>query len=447
MRSGGRLLFNRQQPDGIWRSLLVSLVIVAGSLLVMAPASAERLSIDVDPITPRFTDSFSGPPLTQAVAEGWLQPASKVLGSNPTALLSLRRYPQSLSWRFNDLLAGSGHQSDDVDDTEGSEATIREMDSTLPIVRDHHVERHIDYFHTTIHDRFEKWLIRLGRYQPMVEQVLAEFDLPSDLLYLALIESGFNPSAYSRARATGPWQFMKGTAKRYGLRINYYVDERRDPIKSTVAAARHLRDLYDTFGSWPLAMAAYNAGEGRVKRALRKTGGESFQEIARTRYLRRETREYVPRFMAATIIAKNPEQYGFSLAPAIPHEFEEVLVRRPLHLRAVAKAAGISYSELRSLNPELRRYVTPPRDKVYLLKVPVSTGTKVEAVLDKISSWKRSRPPRMKGSKVPKGWYRVRFGDSLWKIAKRFRMSVKTLKARNNLRGWLIRPGDLLAIR
>lgn len=153
---------------------------------------------------------------------------------------------------------------------------------------------------------------------------------------------------------------MKGTAKVYGLRVDKYVDERRDPIKSTVAAARYLRDLYDIFGAWPLAMAAYNAGEGKVMRALQKARAESFSEISKTRLIRRETKEYVPRFMAATIIARNPDRYGFTQESAEPHQFDEAIITRPVHFRAIANVTGIPYEELRLLNPELRRDATPP---------------------------------------------------------------------------------------
>jgi membrane-bound lytic murein transglycosylase D len=324
----------------------------------------------------------------------------------------------------------------------------------IPIVRDHKVEGHMRFFHTSIRDRFEQWLNRLSGYQPLVERIFTEFELPTDLVYLSLVESGFNPNAYSRAKATGPWQFMKGTARLYGLRVDNYVDERRDPIKSTVAAARYLRDLYDLFGTWPLAMAAYNAGEGKVLRALTKARAESFSEIAQTRFIRRETREYVPRIMAATIIAKNPGEYGFTMDEPDLHAFEEVVVRRPLHLRDVAAVTGLSLLELKRLNPELRRDVTPPDDAEYHLKVPVGTKATVEPLLERVPSWKPAPPVRIaKHGKVHEpvaaaspGWYRVRVGDSLWTIAKRFQLSVEELKARNNLTGRRIKPGDLLAI-
>ena len=318
----------------------------------------------------------------------------------------------------------------------------------VPIVMDSSVQGHIRYFNTSIRNRFEQWLLRLSRYRPLVETIFAEFHLPSDLVYLSLVESGFNPYAYSRAKATGPWQFMKGTAKLYGLRVDAFVDERRDPIKSTVAAARYLRDLYDLFGAWPLAMAAYNAGEGKVMRALHKAQAESFTDISKTRLIRRETKEYVPRFMAATIIAKNPDRYGFPQEATAPHQFEEVVVTRPLHFHAIANATGVPYAELRLLNPELRRDATPPGDEAYLLKVPVGTKGKVEQLLDRVPTYKF--PPLPKSQLASAGssrWYKVRVGDTLEKVSRRFRVPLKTLKTRNNLTGPTIRPGDFLVIR
>jgi membrane-bound lytic murein transglycosylase D len=327
----------------------------------------------------------------------------------------------------------------------------------IPVVFDQAVQSHIRFFNTSIRDRFEQWLLRLNRYRPLVEDIFAEFDLPSDLVHLSLVESGFNPYAYSRAKATGPWQFMKGTGKIYGLRIDHYVDERRDPIKSTIAAARYLRDLYDLFGTWPLAMAAYNAGEGKVLRALNKAQAESFSEISRTKLIRPETKHYVPRIMAATIIARNPGQYGFNQAPVPLHEFEEVVVTRPLHFRAISNVTGIPYSELRLLNPELRRDATPPDDTAYHLKVPVGTSSKVFKLLERVPTHTFPKlPPERpqvrqtrlvrQGNAGSSHLYRVRGGDTLQKISRRFGIPVQTLKARNNLSGSLIRPGDLINI-
>lgn len=357
--------------------------------------------------------------------------------------------------RFSDLLTPPAEATEDV--VTQAEEGHQDIVYNVPVVMDPSVQGHIHYFNTSIRNRFEQWLVRLSRYRPLVHSIFSEFDLPSDLIYLSLVESGFNPYAYSRARATGPWQFMKGTAKVYGLRVDNYVDERRDPIKSTVAAARYLRDLYDLFGTWPLAMAAYNAGEGKVMRALQKAQADSFTDIAKTRLIRRETREYVPRFMAATIIARNPDRYGFPTEDVTPHQFEEVAVRRPIHLKSIANVTGIPYQELRLLNPELKRDATPPDGNQYLLKVPMGTKETVEKHMDRIPSYKfpsmPSKVERVKATGSAKKStldstkrYQVRVGDSLDKIAKRFGISVKTLKARNNLSGPLIKAGDFLVI-
>ena len=321
----------------------------------------------------------------------------------------------------------------------------------IPVVIDQTVQSHIHFFNTSIRNRFEQWLLRFSRYRPLVETIFAEFDLPSDLVNLSLVESGFNPYAYSRAKATGPWQFMKGTGQLYGLRIDQYVDERRDPIKSTVAAARYLRDLYDLFGAWPLAMAAYNAGEGKVLRALQKAQAESFSEISKTKLIRLETKQYIPRIMAATIIAKNLDQYGFNQDPAPLHQFEEVVVTRPLHFRAIANVTGIPYSELRLLNPELRRDATPPGDTAYHLKVPVGTSSKVLELIGRVPTHKfptmRTQVRQTRQVKTDSArWYRIRGGDTLEKISRRFGIPIKTLKSRNNLSGPTIKAGELLMI-
>ncbi|HXV69399.1 MAG TPA: transglycosylase SLT domain-containing protein [Nitrospira sp.] len=360
-----------------------------------------------------------------------------------------------------------GEKSDQADDTAESSAAADQlvapnqppnassdgavstaMTYNIPVVIDPTVEKHIYFFNTSIRSRFEQWLLRFSRYRPLVENIFSEFDLPSDLVNLSLVESGFNPYAYSRAKATGPWQFMKGTGKLYGLRIDRYVDERRDPIKSTVAAARYLRDLYDLFGTWPLAMAAYNAGEGKVMRALHKAQAQTFSDISKTKLIRLETKQYVPRIMAATVIAKNPDRYGFSQDPQPAHQFEEVIVTRPLHFRAIANTTGIPYEELRLLNPELRRDATPPGDPAYHLKVPVGSGEKVVQLLDRVPTYKFPHQP-VKVQQVKAGsqrWYRVRAGDTLEKVSKRFRVPLRTLKARNNLSGPVIKPGEFLII-
>jgi membrane-bound lytic murein transglycosylase D len=384
-------------------------------------------------------------PEALTVAEADDQDADDQDADTPAAGEIPEAQPPQLLWRFKTLFAARDAAPDDESD---AVEELEEHLSHIPLIVTPRVERHIQYFQTSKRDHFDQWLTRLHHYKPLVEQIFAQFQLPGDLVFLSLVESGFNPKAYSRARAAGPWQFMKATGRVYGLRVDQYVDERRDPIKSTVAAARYLRDLYDLFGTWPLAMAAYNAGERKIQRALRKARAESFWEIAQTRFIRRETREYVPRFVAAAIIAKNPEQYGFAQPSPDVHQFEEIVVSRPLPLRAIAAAAGIPYAELHRLNPELRRDVTPPDDPAYHLKVPVGTRGTVEPVLATLKTW---TPPvvtvrYMKASARRPGLYRVRMGDSLSAIAKRFRVPIETLKERNKLAGRSIKVGDLLVV-
>ena len=309
----------------------------------------------------------------------------------------------------------------------------------IPVIVNPAVERNIHYFQNVIHDRFQEWLTRFYAYRPLVEQIFVEVGLPKELIYLSLVESGFNPRAYSRARASGPWQFIKSTGRIYGLSVNWYVDERRDPIKSTVAAAIHLRDLYDLFGSWPLALAAYNAGAGKISRAIERTGTRDFWRIAKTRYIRRETRQYVPKFMAAMIIATRPSLFGFHAHSQTVHEYDEIRMDESIHLRSVAKETGISFEELRRLNPELRRSVTPPGRDGYLLKVPVGRAGHVAQAKSRMKTWTQPSPPQ-------RTWYRVRRGDSLSVIAHRFGTSVRQLKNLNDLSGSLIRVGQRLRV-
>ncbi len=312
---------------------------------------------------------------------------------------------------------------------------------TIPLVINDAVAKNLHYFQENITDRFQSYLDRFHHYQEIVEPIFREFGLPTELMYLSLVESGFNPKAFSRARASGPWQFMKATGRMYKLNVSWYLDERRDPIKSTVAAAHHLRDLYDRFGSWPLALAAYNAGSGKVSRAIRKTRSRDFWKIRRTRHLRRETKDYVPRFIAATLIAQNPTAYGFLTPDGDRHEFEEALLTEPVKLSAITQQTGIPLEELKRLNPELRRSIVPRiKGPGYLLKVPVGMASLIAAHHATFPVWTQPPPP-------PTQWYRVRRGDSLSVVARRFRMKVRQLKAMNNLSNNLIRVGTRLRVR
>jgi len=293
----------------------------------------------------------------------------------------------------------------------------------VPIVINESVEGHLEYFQTTIRERFAMWLQRSKQYLPVMKEIFKQHGLPEDLVFVALIESGFNPYAYSRSRAAGPWQFITGTGRKYGLKINEWIDERRDPIKSTDAAARYLKDLYVQFGSWPLALASYNAGEGKVARAIAKTRSDDFWKIKETRHLKPETRNYVPKFMAATIIAKNPEKYGFTLTDVEPFHYDEAPIDSPTDLRVIAKATGVEYEAIKQLNPELKQGVTPLYYPDYQVKLP--PGTRDTFIQNFANIPKEDRLI----------WIRhtVRQGETLSVLARRYGTTVQTLQEANHL--------------
>ncbi|MDB4949102.1 MAG: Membrane-bound lytic murein transglycosylase, partial [Gemmatimonadetes bacterium] len=245
----------------------------------------------------------------------------------------------------------------------------------IPMVRNASVDRFVDMFQGKQQDRMALYLKRSGRYEGMIRAKLRARGMPEDLLYLSMIESGFNPTARSHAEAVGLWQFMDGTARGYGLRVDGWVDERRDPEKSTDAALRYLRDLHSTFGSWYLAAAAYNSGENRVKRVMKEeTGSEKGDETSfwRIRFrLPAETREYVPLLLAAALVGKEPGKYGLGEVPRwLPLETDTVQVPGEVSLNAVAQAAGVSGEALAKLNPALVRKATPPGKKLFSVLIP-----------------------------------------------------------------------------
>jgi membrane-bound lytic murein transglycosylase D len=241
----------------------------------------------------------------------------------------------------------------------------------IPIVVNDQVEHCIVLFQTTIREKFVTWLSRSGKYIPFMRNLLKEQGLPEDLVFMAFIESGFDPHAYSRSKAVGPWQFIYRTGKRYGLKVNWWVDERRDPEKSTIAAAKYLKDLYEMFACWYLAAAGYNAGEYRIIRAMKRFRTEDFWTLTKHRYLKRETKNYVPLMIAAALVAKDPEKYGFTgIEYQEPLRYEKVKVPELTDLSHIAKACEISLEEIEDLNPELQRGVTPPHEPEYEIKIP-----------------------------------------------------------------------------
>ena len=308
----------------------------------------------------------------------------------------------------------------------------------IPIVINKQVEGFIRYFQTAHRPHFTRWLSRSQRYIPIMQGILKDYGLPTDLVYMAMIESGFNTKAYSRAKAVGPWQFIKGTAIRYGLETTWWFDERRDPIKSTHAAAQYLKNLYDMFDSWLLAAAGYNAGENKIKRAILKHNTEDFWHMARFRYLKPETRQYIPKLIAAALIAKNPEKYGFANVEYEGLlEYDTVTVTEPTDLRMVAKALDTSYEEIHALNPELLRWCTPPDVLEYTLQIPKG---KKDTFNEKYAELK------------PKGkmifhTHKIRPGDTLYKIARIYKTGIQPILEMNHLKsGKYLKPGQHLII-
>ena len=259
-------------------------------------------------------------------------------------------------------------------------------DSDIPLTFNNKVEYFTRYFQNSGRSSFAKWLSRSERYIPMMKSVLRKEGLPEDLVYLAMIESGFAPHAFSVASAVGPWQFMSGTGKRYSLRIDPWIDERRDPLKSTIAAALYLKELYALFNNdWYLAAAGYNAGENKILRAISMYNTRDFWEISKGRYLKRETKDYVPKLLAAAIIAKEPARYGFAdVAYLPPMDFDQVKIPSRTDLEVVAKGCGVSVQTIHELNPELRRSSTPPDYPGYELKIPKGTSAQFLAEYAKI---------------------------------------------------------------
>jgi membrane-bound lytic murein transglycosylase D len=326
----------------------------------------------------------------------------------------------------------------DVDLGEPAEASPSGSQTyDIPIEMNKRVKAIIQMFQDRRRDWFQSALRRSGRYIEYAQEVFREEGLPRDLVYLAMVESAFKPRAVSRAGARGVWQFMSGTGRLYGLRRDYWVDERFDPEKSTRAAAEHLRDLYEEFGDWYLVMAAYNAGPNKVKRAIARTGSRDFWKLSRTRYLRRETKSYVPLILATIVIAKDPERYGFDTEKEPRVTFDVVELDFPIDLATAAKCANTSLTVMKDLNPELRRWVTPLDRDQWTLKLPEGSRNKFCAALE-------SLPPE---NRVRFVTYTVRRGDTLSQIASRYRTSVKALADTNHIgRRYLIKPGQVLTV-
>ena len=306
------------------------------------------------------------------------------------------------------------------------QADLQTAGHDINIPLNERVLSYIELFQGRLHDFIEEGLKRGGKYLPMIQNVFRAEGLPLDLAYVPLIESAFKPNALSRAKARGVWQFMSGTALENGLRRDWYIDERSDPEKATVAAAKYLKMLSGLFsGDWHLALASYNGGPGRMQRAIKRVGVDDFWKLAeRPKILPRETREYVPMILAAIVIARNPAQYGFEFEAETPAAYEEIRLDRPVDLRRVAEWAGTTIDEIQALNPELRRWTTPIRDAQYDLRVPEGTGEQVMARL--------KDAPEVDVASLK--WYTVKRGDTLPIIARKLTVSKADLAEANYLK-------------
>ncbi len=298
----------------------------------------------------------------------------------------------------------------------------------FPLVHNELVQVWMNYFMGRGRQTFEKYLVRSTRYIPLMKQILKEEGVPEDLIYLSMIESGFNPKAYSHAKAVGPWQFMQGTGVRYDLKVDFWIDERKDIVKSTHAAAQYLKELHAIFGSWYLAAAGYNAGEGKVLNAIRREKNRNFWELVHGKVnFRAETKNYVPKMIAAALLSKDPQKYGFSkdLPFEQPLAWDSVKIPGGIDLRAVAEVTGADIEVLTLLNAELRTGITPPDAKDgYEVRVPPE---KKDILIAKMNDLARIKVASFINHKVGRG-------ENLGYIARRYKTSVNILLQLNNIR-------------
>lgn len=307
----------------------------------------------------------------------------------------------------------------------GLEPSMDEAEDTIghfPIIRNHDVKQWLNYFQTTAPRSFKQWLENGEPFRPAIQQTLESEGVPGALYYMSLIESGFVHKAQSKAKASGPWQFLKETGERYGLKSNSWIDERRDPVKSTHAAAAYLRDLRQRFGDWYLTLAAYNSGPKRIQDAMKKAGTKDFWKIKKAGLLKKETADFVPKMIAAAILGTDPLKFNFPLnANAIPKKFPTgmISIKRPVTLRELSKKLKVQISDIKYWNPELLRDKTPPKSAhgrdYYALRVPEYLAQEflgLEPTISYLNDFQE---------------YKVAQGDTLQKIAKRHSISLKSI--------------------
>ncbi|HXV13230.1 MAG TPA: transglycosylase SLT domain-containing protein, partial [Candidatus Krumholzibacteria bacterium] len=333
----------------------------------------------------------------------------------------------------DDSLALAARPWPDADITASDEARLFAMsDSVFPFIESPRIDFWISYFTGPGRERFERAMYRMETHRPTVEAILAEKGMPHELICIAFIESGFAMKAVSSARAVGPWQFINGTARRYNLRVNWWFDERCDIVASTYAAANYLTDLYGIWGDWFLAFAAYNCGEYRVARQVARQKTTNFWQLD----LPLQTERYVPKFLAALYIMRDPEKYGFTIPTVEPNRFDLVTVSVPTDLDVIARGAGTTTEVIRDMNPQLKRGATPPMMEVHV-KVPRGAGEACTAALANV-------PP---SERVAWTEHKVKKGETLSHIAGQYGTSVDALRDTNNLkRSSMLRVGQIVVV-
>jgi membrane-bound lytic murein transglycosylase D len=399
-------------------------ILAVGMILFLSSAClSHRGSLSEKPLSPLPSVKEEAPPISQTALEKPSSQKSPALPEEPSPPNPPAPMENQLA---QDLELPISEESNDDFSFEilpkDRQKQAKEFD--IPIVINAKVEQFLQYFQTTARKVFSNWLARSEKYIPFMRNLLKENGLPEDLVYMALIESGFNPHAYSRSKASGPWQFIYLTGKRYGLRSDWWIDERRDPEKSTIAAAKYLKDLYDMFECWYLAAAGYNAGEKKIATAMKRYGTEDFWELTKYRYLKQETKDYVPQMIAAALIAKDPEKYGFvGIEYQEPLRYEKVKVPEVTDLRLIAQACEATIDEIKVLNPELSRWCTPPNFPDYEIKIPFG---KKELFLRNFEILSRGQKFQFKTHVVKKG-------DTFSKIVKLYRVDLEPILEINRL--------------
>nr|QKW93863.1 membrane-bound lytic murein transglycosylase D [Vitiosangium cumulatum] len=401
--------------------------------------SAEEILQDLENDPGEATESTESTELEEMRA---LEGATLDPGARPNAevLQSLRRLgvANPLRLRMLDALEEPTFREDEetgelplITDLSNFDISRVQARYDIPVEMQPLVAQYIQFFQGPGRKWFSKWVSRSTRYLPVMQPILEAQGLPRDTVYLAMIESGFSPNAYSWAHASGPWQFISSTGRQYGLHQDFWVDERRDPIKATHAAARYLKDLYSELGHWYLAWAGYNTGSGRVRRLVDRLGTNDFWAISAPdeKGLALETRHYVPKLIAAALIAKHPAAFGFSESEFVyeqPLVFDEVKINDATDLDVIARAAGVSVALIQELNPELRRWCTPPASakNPYVLRLPKGTAQQFA------ENFARLSPKERLTFRV----HKVKRGDTLSQIALSYGTAPEAILQMNRLK-------------